>query len=320
MSTRLHDQAVGKWANILPALGVSREHLNGKHGACPICKEGRDRWRFDNKAGRGTWFCSHCGSGSGVDLVMRLHGVEFLEAKRMIEPLISNARFEAPRVQREVDPRKHLEAWDRANRLCGVDPASVYLRNRGFTFDQPPASLRWLASARYYRDPKSKAWTEHPAMLALFVSPDRATTIVHRTFLTDDGHKADLGCDEKGNPFPAKKMARGKVPKGGAVRLAPSAATMGIAEGIETALGAAGLYGVPVWAATSGDCLLHWQPPENAKHVLIFGDNDQSYAGQYKAFGLAYRLRLMGLSVEVRLPPDSGDDWADLHKAEGVAA
>jgi hypothetical protein len=95
---------------------------------------------------------------------------------------------------------------------------------------------------------------------------------------------------------------------------------MGIAEGIETAIGAMLLHRVPVWAATSGDCLLNWEPPENAKHVLIFGDNDQSYAGQYKAFGLAYRLRRMGLTVEVRLPPSSGDDWADLCAAEREVA
>lgn len=312
-TTRIHDQALGRWPNILPSLGVAREFLSSKHGPCPICA-GIDRFRFDNKGGRGTWFCSHCGSGSGVDLVMRLHGVEFLEAKRMIEPLIGAASFEAPRVQRGVDPAKHLEAWQRANRLIGSDPASLYLRNRGITFDQAPASLRWIGNARYYRE--VGAFTEHPAMIAVFVSPDRATTILHRTYLTEDGHKAELGCDEKGVAWTAKKLARGNVPKGGAVRLAASAETMGIAEGIETALAASILAGIPVWAAVTADLLMAWQPPENVKHVLIFADNDQSYAGQYKGFGLAYRLRTMGLNVEVRMPPEQGDDWNDVLMSE----
>jgi putative DNA primase/helicase len=313
MSTHLHDRAIGRWSNILPELGVAREFLKAKHGPCPICG-GVDRFRYDDKAGRGTWFCSHCGSGSGVDLIMKLHGVPFLEAKRMIEPLIGRAAFQAPRAQRGVDPAKHLETWKYANRLTGVDPASIYLRNRGVEFQCAPASLRWVSNARYYREQSS--FTEHPAMIALFVSPDRETTIVHRTFITEDGQKADLGCDEKGVPWPAKKLARGSVPKGGAVRLAQSAPTMGIAEGIETALAASILAGIPVWAATTADLLMAWQPPENVRHVLIYGDNDHSYAGQYKAYGLAYRLRAMGINVEVRFPPEQGDDWNDVLMSE----
>ena len=45
--------ASGRWHGILTALGVPQEFLTGKHGPCPICG-GKDRFRFDNKNGRGT--------------------------------------------------------------------------------------------------------------------------------------------------------------------------------------------------------------------------------------------------------------------------
>jgi hypothetical protein len=72
-------------------------------------------------------------------------------------------------VKREVDPGEHLAVWHRANRLTGNDPASLYLRQRGFDGGEWPASLRWQARTRYYRG-DAKSWTEHPAMLALFVA------------------------------------------------------------------------------------------------------------------------------------------------------
>lgn len=64
--------AKGRWLHILPALGI-QVPANGKHGSCPKCG-GQDRFRFDNKAGRGTWICSQCGHGDGLDLVCLVSG------------------------------------------------------------------------------------------------------------------------------------------------------------------------------------------------------------------------------------------------------
>lgn len=313
---RIHERAQGRWPGILMHLKfeLSESMLRkGRHGPCPICRAGTDRFRFDDRGGRGTWICSHCGSGSGVDLVMKAKGVQFAEAKRMIEEVVGKASFEAPRVKREVDPARHMQQWQRANPLSGSDPASLYLRNRGLALRTMPACIRWVSNARWYPDPgKRNEYSEHPAMLGLFVSPDRQTSIIHRTYLTLEGTKANLGQDEKGLPHKVKKFAPGKIPTGGAVRLAPSAETMGIAEGIEKALAAAELHGLPVWAACGGDNLMKWVPPENVKYVIVYGDNDVSFAGQYKANGLAYRLKAMGLTVEVQLPPEQGEDWSDV--------
>ncbi|WP_243466128.1 primase-helicase zinc-binding domain-containing protein [Sodalis glossinidius] len=33
---------------------------------------GKTRYRFDDLEGRGTHYCSHCGAGKGLDLVMKV--------------------------------------------------------------------------------------------------------------------------------------------------------------------------------------------------------------------------------------------------------
>lgn len=75
----LKDRARGRWHGILQALGVDRQFLNDKHGPCPVCG-GKDRFRFDDRDHRGTFFCSFCGAGDGVTLVMRVKGLDFKTA------------------------------------------------------------------------------------------------------------------------------------------------------------------------------------------------------------------------------------------------
>ena len=87
--------------------------------------------------------------------------------------------------------------------------------------------------------------------------------------------------------------------------------TLGIAEGIETALAASQRFGVPIWAATNAVLLEAWVPPEGVERVVIVGDNDASFTGQAAAFGLARRLVQKGLTVEIRIPDQVGKDWAD---------
>ena len=73
---------------------------------------------------------------------------------------------------------------------------------------------------------------------------------------------------------------------------------------------------MPLWAALNAGKLAQWQPPQNVRHVLVFGDNDKSLAGQHAAWSLAYRLKTEGLDVEVRLPDEIGTDWNDVLMSE----
>lgn len=303
----IHDRAIGKWRWMLPHLGIDKSFLSGKHGPCPICREGKDRFRFTDRGGHGMWICNQCGAGNGIDLVMRVRGLTFIEAKREVEPLLNDARVEAPNVNRRIDATRYVEQWRSGQRLDEDNLAGLYLQHRGLQITPWPA-LRYLPKATYWHDDR-KTKTEHPALAALYAGPDRQSVTVHFTYLDDEGRKADLP--------KVRKLAPAPIPRGGAVRLMPSAETMGIAEGIETALAAHQLHDVPVWAALSAGGLIKWQPPEHCRHVIVFGDHDPNFTGQSAAYSLAHRLSLEGYGVEVRVP-DLAGDWNDVLMMEAA--
>lgn len=304
MRTGIHDLATGKWTAILPALGIDSRHLTGRHGPCPVCG-GKDRFRFDDKGGRGTFFCTHCGPGTGVDLVMRYANVDFVEAVRRIRPLAVESKVSVRKAV-EAEPLDGKVYWSRALPIVDGDPVAKYLTARGLGCDPWPSQLRYMPRVPHVGDDGKKKF--YPAMVANFVSPCRSQTMAHFTFLDENGAKAQIE--------PVKKFQRGKVPCGGAVRLAPSAETMGVAEGIETALSAAKIFDIPVWAALTAIGLTKWEPPEHVRCVIVFADADLSYAGQHAAYALAYRLKGKGLSVEVRVPNELGSDWNDVLASE----
>lgn len=297
---RIQDRAKGRWRDILRAVGFTDKNLNGHHGPCPMCG-GRDRWRFDDREGAGSFFCSHCGAGGGVDLVMKFLKCDFITAKGEIEKHIGAASVSMPKAApAEGDAlSRMIESWRRASPLTGLDAASRWLERRGVAPLMLPSQLRFASEAAYLHDDKRKSF--HPAMVAKFVSPDAQGFTLHRTYLSLDGFKADVP--------EVRKLAPGKVPDGGAVRLAASAERMGVSTGIETSLAAMAMFRLPVWATLNDRLLLKWKPPSTVRHLVIFGDNDVSYSGQMVSFGLAYRLKGEGLDVEVRIPDAQGDDW-----------
>ena len=92
MSTDTLAAATGRWAEILGRLaGLQPEQLSNRHQPCPLCG-GRDRYRFDDKDGSGSWFCNQCGGkhhlgggGTGLDLLMRLRRWSFRQACEEVE-------------------------------------------------------------------------------------------------------------------------------------------------------------------------------------------------------------------------------------------
>lgn len=300
-SERLSERMRGRWRAALPALGIPDEFLTGKHGPCPFCDGGRDRWRFDDKE-RGMWLCGKCGWGDGFELLQRYRGWTFRQAAQEVERLVDNVPRTEPR--KPMDPEQAALAmhrlWLGSKPVEPGDPVSRWLKARvGLT--HVPGCLRT------YTPPN-----RHPAMLAAVSDVDGRLATLHRTWLTPTGDKAPV-------EQPRMMFHGVKMPKGGAVRLHPvSGGVLGIAEGIETALAAAALFSVPCWAALSSSGLASWQPPDDAREVIVFGDNDVKFGGQAAAYALAHRLAAGGLKVRVEIPPAAGCDWNDVYDQDAV--
>lgn len=295
------EDAIGRWRGILPIFGVDSRFLSGRHGPCPVCG-GTDRFRFDDKDGRGSWFCSKCGAGDGFALVMRMKGWDFKQVAAEVEAIVGNVPpDQVDRRQRSEDSlRDAMNAvWTAGVLIEAGDPVGKYLAGRGIRPSTYPRALRFLEKCRF-QDGDKASW--HPAMLAKVTGPDGKPCTVHRTYLTAGGAKAAVP--------EVRKLMAGKLAKGCAIRLAPVAPKIGIAEGIETALSASVIWSMPVWAAVSATMLMQWEPPASVTEVVVFADNDKSYAGQSAAFALAHRLAAVKhLTVSVEMPTDAGTDW-----------
>ena len=96
--------ARGQWRGILLSFGFPEAGLQARHGPCPFCG-GKDRYRWDNKDGNGSYFCSQCGPGSGIDLLMKFKGWDYRTAAREVEQLLG-AEPLRPEVVKPAAPRQ----------------------------------------------------------------------------------------------------------------------------------------------------------------------------------------------------------------------
>jgi putative DNA primase/helicase len=294
---RILETARGRWHGILPQLGISPKLLRNRHGPCPMCG-GKDRFRFDNKEGKGTWICNKCGSGDGAELVKRVKGVDFKEAAKMIEGVIHNAAKRAPQPMYGASKQELNSMWSEASSIGPCDPVGVYLRERCGLRHPFPGALRRYGSVMIAR-----------ALGGNFNGDWDIPFTEHRTWI------------EKGEAV-ERRMMPGKLPDNVAIRLfgfrdnsflGAGLGTLGIAEGIETALSASVLFDVPVWAAISAPLLKKWRPPMGVQKVIIFGDNDENFTGQEAAYSLARALS-GDVKVEVKIPSIPGWDWNDVQR------
>lgn len=125
----------GRWLYILANLGITVPD-NHKHGACPKCG-GKDRFRFDDKNGKGTWFCNQCGHGDGLDLVKLVTGKETKTACQEVNKIILLPAFKeiAPTPVKNVSAKKGIEHYEKIKAFCSLGE-SQYLINKGFANHQ----------------------------------------------------------------------------------------------------------------------------------------------------------------------------------------
>jgi putative DNA primase/helicase len=313
----------GFWKETLAALGASPSYFTGYNIPCPFCG-GEDRFRWIDgtpglrRNGQGVWVCSQCQSktGDGIEFIKRLRNCSYAEARELRNKTWDSLGAQPPTELLTAPPVNESEAikqyaqgrlqdWLQAVPLTQWNPAGKYLQRR-------TGIVPWTDDLRVQR-PKDKdkagkryIFTGDDAILIALVRSNDGGMTLHRTYI-------------KGGKKVGVRYAPGPMPAGGAVQLLPidGRGVLGIGEGIETALSAAKLFDVPVWAALDARNLSRWEPPAEARSIMIFADNDENGVGQ-DAAELRDRLSATGLQVEIKLPEVMGQDWNDIYQSRLV--
>jgi phage/plasmid primase-like uncharacterized protein len=128
----------GRWRQVLESYGAQLPR--GKnHGPCPICG-GRDRFRFDDKKGLGTWYCGQCipSSGGGLKLLSMYIGKSTMDTAK---ELVGDDDFRSSPIKRvhnvnhdEVRAANIAQAKIGAASLMAtaVKSTHVYMKKKGF--------------------------------------------------------------------------------------------------------------------------------------------------------------------------------------------
>lgn len=325
------------WYALLPRLGVEPELIANpkKMGPCPIEGDGKTRFRFDNKGGRGTWICNHCGAGDGVRLVALVNATDDAGAVRLIREQIQGvvqSHGTALRTKAAPSEKRTPQAIEKARRLLEKTlgeskpiegtPALKYLQNR-----IPGLDLRWLNTesfrfhpSLYHFDEENSRKSFLPALLAKVKNAATAGDAVslHRYYITKDGFKAKV------SPSQVKKMMSATVEKihGESILIntAPACEVVIVSEGLENGLAwvMATQNRIPVYSAMNCGNLEHFNWPAGTKAILIAADHDQVNPktglrpGTHHAMLLKKRAVDAGLMAVVKVPPTQGIDWDDM--------
>lgn len=198
-----------------------------------------------------------------------------------------------------------LRIWDEARPITGT-PAEIYLRRRRIAL--VPRALRF-----HPRTPLGggEDVAFRPAMIAALhdggLHDEGRFTAIQRTFFDrDDARRARDLTDPR--------MTLGR-PDRAAVMLGPATSVLGLAEGVETALSAMILFGVPVWATLGSDRLHQIAIPGRVNRLVLFPDND--IAGEIGVSNAMDAYLQPGRTIDVEFPPPGFKDWNDVLRAGG---
>lgn len=317
--------AQGNWFYVHSFYGISTGFLKPKHGPCPICG-GKDRFRYDNKGGNGTFICSRCGAGDGFKLLSLVRGITLAESLRLVADyfgLGGVSCFPAPIAKESASVNSSSKQvnqsrlntlnciWTQSKSVIPGDPVHTYLTvTRQLNLSTIPDVLRYHEGLEYFEDGKSIG--TFPAMVALVMSPDNQMVCIHRTFLTIDGRKAPVAKPKKLMP----PIFEGAT-KGAAIRLYEATNKLAITEGIETGLACHSATGLPVWSGISANGMSAIEVPVSVEEVIIFADHDANNAGENAAKTLARRLLAADKKVKLLVPSEAGTDWFDFVTGKG---
>lgn len=283
----------GRWREILENYGA-RLPAGRHHGPCPICG-GKDRFRFDDKDGLGTWFCNQCGSAGGLKLLSLYIGKSTIDtAKELVgdkPKSIAPKRQFKPRDDSAIRKMNHEQAKKGAQSL--LDSAVVathpYMDKKGLTGE-------WLVNG----EPIMGREAVIDIGQLLLVPAYRDGELINMQKIKTDGEKRPItGGDMEG----VYHKIDGKVKM------------IAIVEGFATGVTVNKMTGATTYCAFNTGNLTEVGKFVKSQHpkskIVFFADRDEHKAGQKYADNAA--VPIGGI---VALSPELGD-WDDYRQKHG---
>ena len=311
----VREAARGRWIEILAELAPELDNAlskPGRHVGCPV-HGGKDGFRlFKDVDLSGGGVCNSCGPHpDGFALIRWLKGVDFPGALSLVNDAALGSSGRVPTlVRKPVQPRGRQageSVKDRLNEMWrqAFDPLSIKSDLLWGYFEGRGLRIQHRADVRNLRlHPGLKSFDEdgryegtHPCILALVQNPGGLPVTLHRTYITREGGKAPVQSAKKMMP-----IIPGSRVQGAACRLAQGSPSIGVCEGIETALAVWLATGMPVWPCLNAALLGMFEPPPDVRLVWIWGDRDASLAGQKAAAQLKEKLDSSGVGNSIWIP------------------
>lgn len=327
-------KAAGMWDTIIeklaPSISSALDHPGQAHIDCPMHGGTKDFRVYRDVADSGGGVCT-CGNWpDGIALIGAVNDWTFKDSLSEIGRLILGEKPEMQPVRRKARKRdtasedaairqRLVALWNGGISMRSADArvAWMYMVSRGLKNPRNLQNVRFHPSMAYYE--KGMLVGHFAGFMACVRAPDGTPVTIHRTFLSEDGHKAPVESPKK-----LCQHASYRPLQGSAIRLFPATDTLAVAEGIETALAVTEMTGIPCWATVTAGLMAEFIPPPGIKRVAIYADKDSpskfhpSGHGQEAAKALAERLWKCGIQAGVELPPidipdgKKGLDWLDV--------
>ena len=295
-------QFQGQWRDVLGNYGCQLP--SGRHhGPCPVCG-GKDRFRFDDKNGRGTWYCAQCDvqSGGGLLLLSRLLGKSTMDTAK---ELVGDDDYKSIAPKRTFIPRDE-DAIRKANIEQAKKGAAIlmassttsdhpYMANKGF-------DGQWTTNGEpiFGRE----GLIDSGALLLVPVYKNNELVNVQK--ITSDGTKRPLfGGDMQG----VQHIIDGKF------------ARVAVVEGYATGVTVNMLTGYKTYVAFNAGNLAAAVKKAKEDHpdsrAVIFADHDNLDEKHNRRPGEHYANEAAApFNAIVALPPDLGD-WDDYRQRHG---
>lgn len=356
LTNAVNNAARGRWAWILPSIvpEIASAISAGerKHVDCifPDHQDGKRKFRITNTfadVGRVICTCTDDDPVSnGISLIMRARCCDFKTARtlvmeelgmrivgsysrppptRPLPPIKAGPSAEELKAERKKVQKRIGEIWGETIPLTHPDaePAMLWFDNRSVLPQHGEFNdVRFHRSLAYYDG--NMVIGHFPCIVSMLRDNTGMTRTLHRTFISQDGRKpAEIASGQTRKLF---SVPNNTTAAGSAIRLDEPGVCLMLAEGLETALTARRLTGLPTWSCVSKDILKAIEIPECVKYVTIWADKDRSDAGQQAALDLYNRLKASGIRCVAMLPPgditegSKGLDWNDLLITHGYDA